>query len=547
MIKNLASYTFDKLEEECQKCEQLPQDDKDMLWNWGLCYYYMGKHSEEMIDFKRALEKYKKVEELGCDNAEFYNDFGRLWLCIEKVLGNKHAWWKAADYFARAIELDSTFFEALFNYACVQKSYYEHTGRKYYFNEAYKSFHKASNVNYDDANIWKEWGDLLLCSGQIEDNKKLLEDGCENFAMAFRLSDSDPFVEYLWGGALVVLGVVNEDLSLIKEGEGKIVTALELLPDNPDIWAAYGESLDALGTYFLDSSYYESAMEKFQYAISLDGKHRKSWHGLNQVRITLGLLNQNKTFLEKALEDYHKGIVTNSEDYRVFDGWGVAYLRLATLSSERSHVNAAIEKFEKSIELQRGTTDLDTLYNYGYAFDFLGDLEENKYHYEKAVEVFLKLLELDNDHDDGRYNLALAQTHLGEAIAEVDYFMQAIENFEILITKNPEDEQAWSDYGVTLMSLGILVSDPVLNTQIKYFEEAVHKFSRAAALGSGQAYYNLACVYSMSGQKREAMVCIEKADEYDGLPSIIEMENDEWLEDLWNTTPFQNFLQKTKL
>ncbi len=53
----------------------------------------------------------------------------------------------------------------------------------------------------------------------------------------------------------------------------------------------------------------------------------------------------------------------------------------------------------------------------------------------------------------------------------------------------------------------------------------------AASLGSFQAYYYLAGLYSLTGLFSQAMHFIEKAQFFGGLPSVVDLLHDDWSKD----------------
>jgi tetratricopeptide (TPR) repeat protein len=517
------------LEEECSKYEQKTNKTADVLWHWGRSYYNLGIHSGEVIDIKNSLEKYKQAEKLGCDTPEFYNDFGKVWVQIERVISNKYSWWNAMTCFEKALDIE----EGIFNYSQTCFLCYKHTAQEYYFNEAKKYL-------TDNALL----GEMLLYKGKTTEDQQVLQKAADVFSQNVNL----PYQEALWGEALTRIGYLSEDLAIMRDGENKILQAIKQEKENSNIWASYGECLYLLGEYFEDITFYEKALEQFQYAVDLDENNKNAWHGLNYVSVVLGVIYQNEKFLNNALANYSKGVDVDSENYRIFDEWADIYIKLAVLTNEPDYVGITVEKLEQSINMQSEDISTETLYKYGFALDFLGDIEEESRYYEKAIVALEQALDIDPEDDDVRYVLGTAFLHLGESTAEVEYFQKAIDTFQKLVTKNPEEELAWNDYGIALTSLAQLVSDSVLKTHEPYFEEAIQKLHRAVNLGYTRAYYNLACVYSLCGNQTEAMSYIEKAAEYeDGLPPITEMEHDEWITELWHTQQLQDFLEKTKL
>ena len=65
---------------------------------------------------------------------------------------------------------------------------------------------------------------------------------------------------------------------------------------------------------------------------------------------------------------------------------------------------------------------------------------------------------------------------------------------------------------------------------------------QAAKLGNAQAYYNLCCLFSLLGDYEKAMHFIRKADLFAALPPLEEIQADEWLDGLRDTSAFQEFV-----
>ena len=74
------------------------------------------------------------------------------------------------------------------------------------------------------------------------------------------------------------------------------------------------------------------------------------------------------------------------------------------------------------------------------------------------------------------------------------------------------------------------------------YMDAELKITRAGQLGNGGAYYQLACLYSILGRLPEAMELIPKALAARSLPTIEDLLDDDWLDNLRATPAFANFL-----
>ena len=66
--------------------------------------------------------------------------------------------------------------------------------------------------------------------------------------------------------------------------------------------------------------------------------------------------------------------------------------------------------------------------------------------------------------------------------------------------------------------------------------------TQAAKLGNIHAHYHLACLYSLLNEQDKAFYFIKKADDFDALPPIQDLLEDDWLENLRKTPNFQNFM-----
>lgn len=223
-------------------------------------------------------------------------------------------------------------------------------------------------------------------------------------------------------------------------------------------------------------------------------------------------------------------------------------MKLAEMTNDPKYVESAIEKFERAINQNaedpiNQECDLEWLYNYGCALDFLGDFTEETCDYERAVQVLSKVLEVDPSYTFARYNLALSLSHLGEHADDVESFQKSLHHFEILLSNDHEDETAWNDWGLTLINYGQLIYDPTHPEQAQnLYEQAEGKLMHAIALGCTQAYYNLACVHALMGHTSVAMHFIERAEVAGVLPGIEAMLHDEWLKNIRDTQEFRHYI-----
>ena len=438
-----------------------PDDDKYgvLLWHWAMCWYHIGLQSGEAIDFHLSLEKFVEAEQLGCHDASFHNDYGKTLFEIGLLIGDDDSLDKAIEEFTKAVDIRDDFLEAMLS--CAKVYCYLYNKRGIYFLEAQNSLAQASTLS-DDIDISLQWGLLLLRAGQYHHDPGCLHGAVKKFENAYNLNNENPTIIGLWSETLISLGELTEQFDLLRDTEEKIIAALELFHENADLWARYGVCLNALGRYFQESEYYEEALDRFKYALTLDPSNVIAHRGLAYSSSLLGDYHQDIIFLESSVEIYGAPALSNIRDAVFLNEWGTAYMKLAITSNEEYHVEAAVNKFREALDWQRNndSVDADMLYNYGCALDFFGDFDDDSGIYKEAVEVLTQALDIDPEFSDARYNLALAWVHLGEITSEVECFYRAIEYFQKIVDNDKEDDLAWDEWGVTLLTFSATYRRP---------------------------------------------------------------------------------------
>jgi tetratricopeptide (TPR) repeat protein len=347
------------------------------------------------------------------------------------------------------------------------------------------------------------------------------------------------------------LGSQEERLDLIRGAKAKLEISLEMEPEDPHSWYLYGCCYNELGRYFHSEDYYLCAIEKFKYGLSQSSCYPILWYGLALAHFAIGELNGNKVHLEKAAHCCSKAMECGrSGSAQFWNDWGVTLLSLAEITEDPSHVRMAIEKFEKALRLPIDESnlqevDLEWVYNYGSAFDLLGELTEESSCFEKAVQILTQVVQLDPDYYHARYSLALALANSGESHFDVESYQKASEHFQILLEQDSEDDMIHLDYGMTLIHLGLLIQDANYPDPAQVlFKHAEAHLMQAAALGNTQSYYQLAGLCSITGHLEQAMHYLERASFCGAIPEIEDLIHDEWLETLLHTPSFRQFINE---
>lgn len=523
----------------------LPVED---LYRWGVCCYQIGKFSEEPLDFKIAIEKFREAFERGFDNVAFFFDYATALSDLGSAIGRIEFILESLDYLQKCLADESMSAKAWLKMACVCKLLYVITHDPEYYNLADQGFFEAARNTSTELSLWVNWGQLLAHEGKSIRDPELITASLEKFEKADALHPNDPVVLSSWGDSLMHLGALEERLELLKEAKEKIEAAKGLLPDDLDILCLYAHCLTQLGRYFFDERFILNGIEKFEEGLAKDKTLSIFWHGLATCHFILGEIHQDRVHFERAAKHCAESINYGGEgNAQYWNDWGLSLLRIGELTNDLRYMVNAVEKFEKAIALfnkrKPSLPDPEWFYNYGCALDYLGDFYSNPQYYEKAIQIFVKLLEQHPQLKHVRYNLALAFYHLGDATGDVESLERAIEHFESLFQGDYEDEVLCNDIGITFLTLADLLMDSILPQKSEdYFEKAEQFFLQAISLGNLIANYHLACLHSLRGNFSEAMFYIVRAKDADVLPSLSDLLRDDWLEGLRNTASFHDFL-----
>lgn len=521
----------------------------DCYWQWGLCWHFMGNLSGEACDFHVALEKYRLAAEHGLQAIDFWKDYGDALVELSILIGRKEFLFEAIDLYRNVIRTAPDSFHGWYSLGRCYQRIFEFTHDQNYFSFAHDSFFHASEINPRIADLWMYWGQLFTDLGKNNYDLNLLEISLEKYKKADACEPNNYMILCRWGESLMLCGAQTESGDLLRGAEAKIVRSLEIHRENPEAWYLYGTCLNELGEYFSEESYYFQAIEKFRYGLTFNENDSMLWYGLALSHYAIGELLSEFEMVEKANQCFERVMEEGGGLFPQFwNDWGVALLKLAEMNNDPQYVEAAIAKFECAINQNsedpiHHECDLEWLYNYGCAFDFLGDFTEDVSDYERAVQILSRVLEQDPTYAFARYNLALSLCHLGEHSDDVECFQKSSDHFEELLTQNPEDEMSWNDWGLTLMKHAQLVYDPLHPQQAEQlYEQAERKLMHATALGCTRAFYNLACLHALMGNFTVAMHYIQRANEADVLPSIDDLLHDPWLKAIRDTQEFRNYI-----
>jgi len=514
----------------------------ELHWDLGIVHSHLAEHSGEALDWHQAIETFRLAHSFNEKvPADFWKDFGRSYLKFASHINDVRFYVKAINCLNTSISFEPHAYESWCLLADALQKLYLLTHDEDHFSQTNDAFTAASQIQPKHGAIWLNWARFLCDSAKRIADVKRLRLCIEKCHSAFALNPNDPMVQAIWGEALALLGNYTDRLDLIYDAQNKISQAVEIESEEPDIWYSYGICMQAFGHYFNDFDYYYQAIEKFQTGLSIDRTCHRHWHAIGWTYSLLGDMESDPETLELSLRFFQKGVDLHASTYYLFD-YATALSKLGEMTNEQCWLESATSQFERLLTLKKNAIYLhpDWLFQYACTLDALGDFYEEDSYYLRAIEVFSHVLMIDPDFYLVHHRLGLALSHLGELTGEIEHYHRAIHHFRLSLKNDDENDAVILDWATTLINIATHAHDSSETDQ--FYRDAEHKLQTAIRLGNLQAYYHLACLDSLTNQCERGMRCLQKAREYDALPPIDEMLQDEWLDNLRSTGDFQEFL-----
>jgi tetratricopeptide (TPR) repeat protein len=516
----------------------------DFYWDYGVVWNHLAIHSKEALDLQLALDAFQKASTLQ-DHlpSEFWQDFGNTCLELAGRINDVRLYVKAINCFKHALSGATSSFEGWAAMAKALQALYGHTHDEDHFLQAGECFAAAAQLRPQESSLWLDWAAFLCESGRRNQDIKRLRSCIEKCHRAYVCHPEEPMARAIWAEALALIGTISDRLDLIYDAQNKIAEAVMQEESDPDIWYSYGMCLQSFAHYFNDLDYYYQAIEKFQYGLSIDRTCHRLWHGIAGVYAILGGIEAEKDCFEKACRFYNKAIDLQPSSYYIFD-YALALSKLGEMTHSQKWLELAVAQFERALSIQKNAIYLhpDWLYHYACTLDMLADFYEDDSYYLRAIEILSHVLMIDPDFPTIHYRLGLAFSHLGELMGEVENFYRATHHFRLAAKHEEDNDQVIVDWGVSLINLSEYVQDTGESSQLQ--REAEYKITQAAKLGNLQAYYHLSGLYSLLGQHEKSMRFLKKAYDYNSLPPLEEILQDDWLDSLRSTADFREFLSE---
>lgn len=519
---------------------------QSFYWDWGFKWFRLAQLSGEAIDFRRAVQKFELAQEVGLEDPAFLIDYGQALLELSELVSDRQLVEKALGRFIRVVQLDEKSYVGWGGVARTLDSIFDLTGDEDALRRACQAYEAASMLASGAPDPLFARAFLLLRAGEELDRVELVKEALEGLESLQGRERFESTGLSLVVKGLILLGSMEERLDCLYKAQELAKESLKGRSTDSALRCLYGDALCAQGHYFGDLAPFRQATEQYARALAADPGHVGAHLGMAQASYALGAARQEPAFLEKAARHLKRATELDSQCADAWSTWALVLLKWSEITDQREEAVQAIGHLQRALSLTGGiadTPDLELLFNYGCALDYLGGFGEDEEPHRQAVEVLTRVINEKSGESLTHFHLALAWFHIAELTADLDEYRQAMENFELAASLDPEEDLVWDEWGCALLHLAQIVADPSHPERAQSLRlSAEEKFRRAAILGRAEAYYHMAWVYCLAGDNEQALEALRRAHTRGALPSIEQLLHDEWLAELREQPEFAAFV-----
>ena len=295
---------YDKAITDYEKAISLNSLEEADLTN---TYYQLARSLGELKQFEKQLFNYLKILELDPISINTMNEIGVLYT---RIYNDNE---KALEYYNRAIELDSTYANAIYNRGFI----YLNLGNT---NKALNNFNRAIELDSEKSKFYNTRGQVYYIG--LQDYKKAIAD----FEKAIKIDPSDKRIYYHLATSFIGLKFIDK----------AVITLNKLVELYPKESRVYSE----LGNIYKDNvKDNKKALEYFDKAIEIEPNSFAGY--LKRAEFYHISLKDN----DKANDDYLKALELEPEDNN--------------LNHSYINFNFSLKKYKKVIELNNKAIERD--------------------------------------------------------------------------------------------------------------------------------------------------------------------------------------------
>lgn len=504
---------------------------------------FLANQSEELTDYKSALDKFKKASDLGENSPSFLVDWSEALYHLGIRLGNPSLL-ELADKIltpVAASKIDKEAHDsAWILLPLIASDMLFMTGDESYLKKADTLYKEALLLLPHAADLWLGWGWIYLRYGWLKKEVGYVENALTKLT-ALKVKECSPRrVAALMSMGMAMMGLFLEDYTLLRQSKENLIAFLSYDTSDPSLVSALGFSELSMGLYFSDESYFEKAIQLLKEAQNASPGNFFSLFLLYEAYVAYGVLTRQADRLSRGI-DYLKRLIELKPNLALLKlEWGIALFRFEQECGE-GMLDEAICKLKEAVEMERSES---ALFHLALAFMLRGEESDEGRDYEEALTLLEELIEKNPNVVTFHREKAIALSRLGEVANDLELLMRSSEIFEQLARVETENDLLLGEYGYTLL----LLYDWSENEEDReaYLRAAERRLISAVTLGNKEALYYLAMLYSLANRLEGALCYLKKAYQEGVFVDFEELQEEEWLRNLTESELYKKYLATEK-
>lgn len=536
------------LEEALKRYEQafeVEGERGELLWDWALAWRALYRFSTEIADLYKSERFFKRAAAAQIKTVPFFLDYGCCLQRLAQVTGEPHYLYQAREMFrlARRVQPRDIRDEEEIAKALVyaQSDLVGLTQSEHEYEVANRLFHETIVAHPASADLWLRWGEMLLRFGWQRRHAPSIEAAIEKLT-SLKIVEADPVeTAALLSEALMALGVVLDHGQLFFEGKQRLK---ESCPTHRSVRQATAFSRLATALYFSQKETLQEAIDAFT-ALSVYPNHCDvyAWEGLFEAYFFLGELSRTPLPFSKAFAAARRLTELRPHVPLYQTKAAESLLRLCAVDVQIKRPDRVIEQaIRRLIRALTIREEWNTVFYLACAWDALGEITGDERCYVTAIQKFESLYaSLPTDLRVGTH-LGITLMHFGKYGSQSEALVRAHALFERALQHDSEN-------GLLLVKMGhckLLIAETATQERAAWYGDAERVLKQAVAQGEGEAFYDLAALYSLTGRLESAMEALRQAKARCALPPAEELEHVTWLEEVRQTVAFQEFVEALK-
>lgn len=374
----------------------------------------------------------------------------------------------------------------------------------YVFNEVLVLFDKAASLE-SDYKIYYNWGTALVSMGEITKEEKYFRDSFSKFNKAMELNPQDAQIYFNWAIALGMFSKINNnDKETLTSSIAMYKKALTLDEKNIETLNNLGIAINDLALIENEVKLFEESFEILEKGLKMFPENERLMYSAGLSLFYYGKEKKDLDRLAKSLNIFTKLIDKTPNDYNVYNNCGIVQSVIAKEKRDSDLFKQSLKYFEKSNKINAENSNV--LLNWGNTLYIFAEMEISSSLYIESAKIFKKAYKLDLSNDDISTQLGMSFLHAAIIEGNEFWFWESFQNFQNSLELNPKNKLALEHWIV-----GLIKYSKILNYEdsVTVLLEALEKAEKGYLLGANP--YNLSCVYSMLGDKENALKYLKEA------------------------------------